>query len=184
MATNSIPAGAGGRDVPLWLCLLLGVVLVVAGFVVLQDVVVATVFSTLVIGICAIAGGIFEIIHAFWTKGWGGFIWQIILGLLYVIAGVMLVNSPVVGSLVLTYVLGIVLLVSGIVRVVVGIRNWSSMGWLLLLSGVFGVLAGLIILAQWPYSGLWVLGLFLGIDLVFHGVGWLLLAFSPARRAI
>jgi uncharacterized membrane protein HdeD (DUF308 family) len=136
-----------------------------------------------VIGICAIVGGGFEIIHAFWTKGWGGFIWQILLGLLYIAGGIALVSQPVAGSLALTYVLGLVLVISGFVRLYVGFTNRAESGWLLLLSGIFGILAGLVVLLGWPASGLWVIGFLLGIDLIFHGVGWLALAWRPAATA-
>jgi uncharacterized membrane protein HdeD (DUF308 family) len=51
-----------------------------------------------------------------------------------------------------------------------------------LLSGIFGILAGLVILIGWPVTGLWVIGFLLGIDLIFHGFGWLLLAWQPAVR--
>ncbi|MGH6752998.1 MAG: HdeD family acid-resistance protein [Bradyrhizobium sp.] len=155
---------------------------ILAGLVVLGDVLAATIISAVLIGICAIVGGIFEISHAFWTKGWGGFFWQILLGVLYIIAGVSLVSQPAVGSILLTYVLGIVLLVSGAVRIFVGFRNWESAGWLLTLSGLFGILAGFVILSGWPATGLWVIGFLLGIDLLSHGLGWLLLALRPSPR--
>ncbi len=173
---------AAGVETPTWVRVLLGIVLIIAGVVVLGDVVLATVISTILIGIVAIVGGVFEIIHAFWTKGWGGFIWQIILGLLYVVAGIYLVTSPVSGALALTWIIAIVLLASGVVRLVVGFQHWSSGGWLLVLSGVFGIVAGLIILTGWPTSGLWVIGFLLGIDLIFSGVGWLVHAVTGGPR--
>jgi len=175
--------GAGSPSLPRWGYVLLGIVLILAGIVVLGDVVAATIVSTVLIGLCAIAAGAFEIVHAFWTKGWGGFIWQIILGGLYVAGGIALVTSPVAGSLILTYVLGFVMLGSGIVRSIVGIRHLTKAGGLLLLSGLFGVLAGVLVLAQWPYSGLWILGMFLGLDLIIHGAGWLALALTPTARS-
>lgn len=50
----------------------------------------------------------------------------------------------------------------------------QAMPWIwVLLSGVITVLLGLVILAHWPVASLYVLGLFLGIDLVFAGVGWI-----------
>ena len=98
------------------------------------------------------------------------------LGLLYIAGGIVLVSQPVSGSLILTYVLGVVLFASGCVRLYVGIRHWAGAGWLILLSGIFGILAGLVILVGWPVTGLWVIGFLLGIDLIFHGFGWLLLA--------
>jgi len=182
MVTYSSTA-PGGRSQPVWLCLLLGIVFILAGIVVLGDVVLATIVSAFFIGFFAIVGGVFEIIHAFWTKGWGGFIWQIILGLLYVAAGIILVTQPVAGALVLTWVLGIVLIASGFVRIFLGFRNWAEAGWLLLLSGIFGVIAGLIILTGWPVTGLWVIGFLIGIDLILAGVGWLIFAWQPAAPA-
>jgi uncharacterized membrane protein HdeD (DUF308 family) len=53
----------------------------------------------------------------------------------------------------------------------------------MLLSGALGVIAGLIILARWPMSGLWVLGILLGIDLISHGIAWLTFAWRPRVRA-
>jgi len=142
----------------------------------------ATVVGTMLIGIVAIVGGAFEIVHAFWTKGWGGFIWQILLGLLYVVAGVYLVTRPVGGALALTWIIAVVLLASGVIRLVAGFQYWSAGGWLLVLSGIFGIVAGIIILTGWPESSLWVIGLLLGIDFIFAGVGWLLHAAAPPPR--
>jgi len=73
----------------------------------------------------------------------------------------------------------VVLLVSGFVRLYLGTIFWSQFGLPLALSGIFGVIAGLIILFGWPVSGLFVLGYLLGFDMLFQGVGWLLLALQP-----
>ncbi len=168
---------------PTWLRVLLGVVLILGGIFVLGDIALATLVSTLLIGFVAIAVGAFEVIHAFWTKGWGGFVWQILLGALYIIFGWTVVRQPVSGALILTLVLGLVWLASGFVRMFIAFRHWSQAGWLMLISGAFGVLAGLIILTGWPVTGIWVLGLLLGIDLLSHGVAWLLYGGPLATRA-
>ena len=168
---------------PLWICVLLGLVMIVAGLLVLGDVALFTVISTIFIGWVAIFTGVFEVVHAFWTKGWGGFIWQVLLGILYVAFGAVLISQPLVSALILTYVLGLVLVVSGIVRILIGVSQWRQSGWIMLVSGLFGVAAGLIILTGFPTSGVWVLGTLLGIDLLIHGAGWLSYAWSPARRA-
>jgi uncharacterized membrane protein HdeD (DUF308 family) len=167
---------------PLWVCILLGIVMIIAGLLVLGDVVLFTVISTIFIGWMAIIAGGFEIIHAFWTKGWGGFVWQLLLGALYLAFGIVLVTQPLTSALILTFVLGLLLLISGIVRVLIGISHWQRFGWIMLVSGLFGALAGLIILTGFPATGAWVLGLLLGIDLLTHGVGWLTLAWLPAAR--
>ncbi|MES5482790.1 HdeD family acid-resistance protein [Bradyrhizobium sp. INPA03-11B] len=185
MATtdNSSALGLTGiAPPPLWMCVLLGIAMIVAGVLVLGDVVLFTVVSAIFIGWTAIFAGGFEIVHGFWTKGWGGFLWQLLLGALYIASGIVLLSQPVIGALILTYVLGLMLLVSGLVRVTIGIGHWRQSGWVLAASGVFGVIAGLIILSGFPATGLWVLGLLLGIDLMSHGIGWLTYALRPADR--
>jgi uncharacterized membrane protein HdeD (DUF308 family) len=162
---------------------LLGIVLIMAGVVVLGDVALATRISAFIIGLFAILGGAFQILHALWTKGWGGFFWHILLGALYVAFGIVLVSQPVTGALILTYALGLVMLLSGIVRVFLSFSHWKEAGWVMLISGAFAVLAGLVVLTGFPMTGLWVLGLLLGIDLISHGAAWLAYALLPAARA-
>jgi uncharacterized membrane protein HdeD (DUF308 family) len=158
--------------------------LILVGLTVVADVTLATVVSAVVIGVLAIIGGAFEVIHAFWTRGWGGFGWQILLGVLYVVLGIVLVSQPVVGALRLTYALGLLFLVSGVVRIILAIAHWHEIGWIMLLSGAFGVLAGLVILTGFPLTALWVLGLLLGIDLISHGWAWLTYAWlSPGSAS-
>jgi uncharacterized membrane protein HdeD (DUF308 family) len=179
-------AGSGlpesGSRPPTWVRLLLGLVLVLGGIIVLGDVALATTVSTLLIGAVAIGVGAFEIAHAFWTREWAGLGRQVILGALYLVCGLALVTQPVSGALALTYVIGLVLVLSGFVRTLVGFSHWKELGWIMLTSGLFGILAGLVILTGFPKAGLWVLGLLLGIDLFAHGIAWLTYGRLPARR--
>jgi uncharacterized membrane protein HdeD (DUF308 family) len=122
LRTASLPAP------PLWLCILLGVVMILGGILVLGDVALATIISTLFIGWTAIATGAFEVIHAFWTKGWGGFVWQIVLGILYVGFGMVLVAQPLASALILTYVLGLLFLISGFARILLSFSVWRKAG--------------------------------------------------------
>ena len=177
--TTTLSPSAGGNEMPLRIRILLGVVFIGAGIVVLGDVVLAAIVSAIFIGICAVAAGVFEIFHAFWTKGWGGMIWQLLLGALYLLVGVTLISQPVAGALLLAWVLGVTLVASGLVRIYLGLKNWADAGALLMLSGIFGVVAGILIFTGWPTTGLWVIGFLLGIDLIFHGIGWLIFARKP-----
>ncbi|CCE11086.1 conserved membrane hypothetical protein [Bradyrhizobium sp. STM 3843] len=166
---------------PLWVCTLLGVVMILAGFFALSDLMFATIISVKLIGLTAIAAGAFEIIHAFWTRGWGGFLWQILLGALYVAFGLTLVTQPASGALVLTYLLGALLFASGAIRCALSFAHWAQNGWMMLISGIFGIAAGLLILFGIPNISLWALGFLLGVDLLSHGLAWLLYAFQSAR---
>jgi uncharacterized membrane protein HdeD (DUF308 family) len=71
-----------------------------------------------------------------------------------------------------------VLVVSGILRLVLAYRRWPVGGSMLILSGVIAVLAGLVIITGWPASGLVVLGICLGLDLLTFGLFRLVLAFA------
>jgi uncharacterized membrane protein HdeD (DUF308 family) len=183
MAVYGNSSGAESLTLPpLWVCALLGVVMIVAGIFALSDVAFATIVSVKLIGLTAIAAGAFEIFHAFWTKGWGGFLWQILLGVLYLAFGLVLLTQPVSGALILTYLLGAFLFASGVIRCVLSFAHWQQNGWMMLISGAFGVLAGLMILFGFPTISIWVLGVLLGIDLLSHGLAWLLYAFQSVRR--
>lgn len=186
MSTYDTRSGAALHELsspPTWARIPLGAAFILAGMVVLGDVALATVISAKIIGLVAILAGAFEIVHAFWTKGWGGFLWQILLGLLYAAFGAALFTQPVTGALALTYFLGFILVASGVVRILLSFRHWQDAGWIMLLSGLLGIAAGVVILTGFPATGLWVIGFLLGIDLVFHGFAWILYALMPANRA-
>jgi uncharacterized membrane protein HdeD (DUF308 family) len=167
---------------PVWLRVSLGLVLILGGLLVLGDIALATFVSTIFIGYTAIVVGAFEIVHAFWTKGWGGLFWHVLLGALYILFGWAVLSQPASGALILTAVLGAIFLASAVVRIVVAFANWSAVGPSMLISGVLGLMAGGIILSGWPGSSSWVLGLLLGIDLISSGVAWMLFGLLPSAR--
>ena len=152
----------------------LGAVYVVVGFIALGSVVTATAASVLVVGIMMVIAGVAEIINAFQVKTWGKFFLWLILGALYVVAGFVTVENPVLAALVLTLVLGAMLVASGIMRIIIAFSMKEGTPWIwAVVSGLVTLLLGLIILARWPVSSLYVLGLFLGIDLVVAGACWI-----------
>ncbi len=163
-----------------WVYLLLGIVLVIGGVIVLGDVTVASVISAVVISWAILIVGIFQVVHAFSSTGWKGFVLDLLIGLLYIAAGYILLANPLGATVKLTLILGIIWLVSGFFRIILAGVLWRQAGWLLLLSGIVGVLAGGIIISEWPQSGLWVLGLCLGVDLISHGVAWISYSMSIA----
>ncbi len=138
----------------------------------------ASIVSAIFFGAALTVGGAFQIVHAFWERGWGGFALSLIVGILYLVGGLWLMANPLATSAALTLFIAAVLLVSGILRFVLAYRVWPVSGGMLILSGVIAVLAGLVIMAGWPASGLVVLGICLGLDLLMFGLFWLVLAFA------
>src|SRR5215471_16018590 len=162
----------------------LGVVYLIAGFIVLGSVAMATVASVFVVGIMMILAGVAEIINAFQVKSWGKFVLWLLLGIVYVVAGVAAFENPLLAAAVLTLVLGIALVVGGIMRIILAFGMKEGMPWMwIVLSGVITLLLGVIILSHWPVSSLYVLGIFLGVDLIFAGVGWIGLGLGLRRAA-
>ncbi len=162
----------------------LGVVFVVAGFIALGSVVMATAATVLVVGIMMLIAGVAEVINAFQVKTWGKFFLWILLGALYIVAGFVTFENPLLAAAVLTLLLGFSLVASGIMRIVLAFAMRGAGPWFwVVLSGVITLLLGLIILAHWPVSSLYILGLFLGIDLIFAGACWIGVGLGLRRAA-
>jgi uncharacterized membrane protein HdeD (DUF308 family) len=160
----------------------LGVVYLVAGFIALGSVVMATVASVLVVGVMMIVAGVAEVFSAFQIKSWGKFLFWVLLGALYIIAGFVTFENPLLAAALLTLILGASLVASGIMRIILAFSMKQETPWIwIVLSGVITLLLGLLILAHWPVSSLYILGLFLGIDLIMAGAGWIGLGFGLRR---
>lgn len=153
--------------------LALGIVYIVAGIIALGNGLLSTVLSVAIIGAVMFISGVFEIISAFQMKTWSSFFLWIVLGALYALAGIFVWANPLLAAGALTLLIGIALIASGLVRIFLAFRlpDTAPRFWICL-SGAITVLLGAIILSQWPVSSLYVLGLFLGIDLLFAGFGW------------
>ena len=165
----------------------LGVVYVLAGFVALGSVVMATVASVLIVGVMMIVAGAAEIISAFQIKSWGKFLIWALLGVLYIVAGFVTFENPLFAAVLLTLVLGASLVASGVVRLFLAFNMKRETPWIwVALSGVVTLLLGVLILARWPINSIYILGLFLGIDLIMAGAAWIGLGLglhrAPASR--
>lgn len=181
MSTTATPSTPFAAPTPLeplraksgWI-VALGVVYVIAGIIALGSVVFATVVSVFVVGIMMLIAGVAEVINAFQIKTWGKFLLWLLLGALYIVAGFLTFDNPLLAAAVLTLLLGVALIASGVMRMVLGFSmgRGTPWGWVVF-SGVITLLLGLIIVAHWPVSSLYVLGIFLGIDLIIAGIGWI-----------
>lgn len=161
----------------------LGAVYIIAGFVALGSVVMATVASVLVVGAMMIVAGVAEVIGAFQMKSWGKFLLWALLGALYIVAGFVTFENPLFAAVLLTLLLGASLLASGVVRLFLAFSMNRETPWVwVALSGAITLLLGLLILARWPVNSVYILGVFLGIDLIMAGAGWVGLGLSLRRR--
>jgi uncharacterized membrane protein HdeD (DUF308 family) len=186
--SNTMPSPHAQDTTPLrtgsgWI-IALGVVYVIAGFIALGSVVMATVASVFVVGVMMIIAGVAEVFNAFQMKSWGKFLVWALLGVLYIIAGFFAFENPLLAAAVLTLLLGASLVASGLVRLFLAFSMKRESPWIwVAFSAVITLLLGGIILAHWPVSSVYTLGIFLGIDLIFAGASWIGLGFG-LRRAL
>jgi uncharacterized membrane protein HdeD (DUF308 family) len=158
-----------------WL-LVLGIILVVVGTFAIGAPLIASLATALTIGALLLAGGIAQLVGAFWTRDWSAFFLILLLGLLYLVVGLLFLRAPGEALLALTLLLACSLIVSGIFRIIGSLMHrFPNWGWILA-SGVLNLVLGVLIWQQWPASAIWVIGLFVGIDMIFNGWTWIMLA--------
>jgi len=155
------------------LLLLLGIVAIAAAFA-------ATLATVLLFGILLLIGGAAQLVHAFSFRRWKGVFLHALGGLLYAAVGILILVDPVSGAIGLTFLLAIFFLAAGFLKVFLALQAQS--GWFGL-SGGLDLLLGLLVLLGWPQTGGWVIGLFVGIELMFAGLSLLLLALASRQRS-
>jgi len=163
----------------------LGIVFLIAGVVALGNVVIGTASAVMIVGIMMIMGGAAELVAAFGVKDWKRSLFWGLLGILYVAAGIIAILNPFAAATILTLMLGAALVVGGVLRIFLAFEMRSAgkpWGWVVL-SGLVTLLLGGMIIAQWPASSFFVLGVFLGIDLIFIGSAWVSMGLALRQRA-
>jgi len=157
----------------------LGLLMIAAGCFALVDTVLVTLFSVIFIGATMVVGGAVQLIHAFANRGWGNFLFGLALGILYIVAGFLIMEEPVRGSLLITLFLIAVLAVGGVVRVIVALRHTELNGWwVVLLGGLVSIGLAALLYLSFPWSGLWVLGMLIAIELLIQGFTWVIFGFA------
>ncbi|MDP3182850.1 MAG: HdeD family acid-resistance protein [Desulfobaccales bacterium] len=161
--------------------LALGIILIVFGTIAVGSSVLVTLASVLFFGWLLLFMGLIEAVQAFWQRKWGGIFLHLLCGILTAVVGLIFVANPGAGALVLTLILAVLFMVAGLFRIIAALMmRFPHWGWLLLSGGVTLVL-GLLIWRQWPVSGLWVFGMFIGIDMIFCGWSWVMAALAARR---
>jgi uncharacterized membrane protein HdeD (DUF308 family) len=161
----------------------LGVVLMVLGIVAIALPFATAIALSLLFGWLFILGGIAQLVYAFVTRRAGSFIWKLLLGLFYLLGGIFVLLSPGITALTLSLILAISILVQSCIQVVDAFQMKPARGWgWTLFSGILGVILGILIFAQGPAAAVWLLGLWFGLNLLFDGIGVVMLS-STVRSA-
>lgn len=157
----------------------LGILFILMGTLGLGMVVGLTLASMFFLGVLLIIAGIFQIIDTFKCKKWRGALLHAFIALLYIFGGCIVIYDPLLASSLITAAIAGVLIVIGATRLFMAtmLRDAKGWGWMFL-AGLAALVLGILILLQWPVSGLWFIGLFIAIELLITGWTYVFLAFS------
>lgn len=159
----------------------LGVILVILGIIATSAAPFLTIASMVLIGGLLIAVGLLQGLHAVTFRRWGGFFVDLLASILYLALGFLIVANPGATAEALTLLIALYLICGGLFRIVIGLLiRFHNAVWLLL-HGVINLILGILIWKQWPASGHVLIGLFLGIDLIFNGWSLIMLAWAARK---
>jgi uncharacterized membrane protein HdeD (DUF308 family) len=152
-----------------WL-LFFGVVQIVGGVLAIAVPAAASIAAAIIFGAVILVAGAFQLAHAFSVRKWSGVALQALGGLLYIAAGIVVLLFPVAGALTLAVVVAVLLIADGVVRIMLSSRldRQEGRGWLIA-AGVASALLGILLLIGWPLTGIWAIGILLGVNLLFSG---------------
>lgn len=157
----------------------LGLLFVVLGTIGLGMVVGITLVSVLFLGAMLVVVGVSQLIDSIQSRLWKAVVGHVLIGLLYIVAGGLVIYDPLLASSVITAFIATALILIGVTRLIMAIALRGSSGWgWLFFAGLVAIILGGLILAQWPWSGLWVIGLFISIELIVNGWTYIFLAFA------
>ena len=159
----------------------IGALLAVLGVLAMMAPLISGIAVTVLVGILMIAGGLMQTFFAFKAESFGKGVLVFLFGGLGVVAGVIILMTPQTSLAFLTMLVAAFFVASGITDIVLGFKKKPEEGWgWLVFSGGLSVLLGLLIMAEWPFSGLWVIGFFVGLRMLVSG--WVLMALGRAGQ--
>lgn len=183
---NAFPSGNLAGEIPNlssgWF-IFLGILMVLIGTGAIIMPVIASLTVEILIGWLLISAGIVEVIRSFHSKGTRAVLWNILLALLFLAVGILLLVYPLRGVLTLTLLLAAFFMAGGILKIIIAfqLKPMGGWGWTLF-SGLVGILLAVIIWSGWPGTAAWVIGLLLGIDLIFGG--WSMIMMALAAKSV
>jgi uncharacterized membrane protein HdeD (DUF308 family) len=159
-----------------------GVLSVILGTVGLGMTPYLTTFSVTFFGALLAVGGAFQLVDAFKCRGWKGTVINVLIGLIYLGAGLIIAIDPLRAAVVLTFLLGGAVIVVGILRIGMALQHKGTSGWVWgLFGGVISILLGVLVLSRWPVSGTWVIGLVIAVELIVNGWTYILVGLAARR---
>ncbi len=180
MTNSSSDSTTNKKDLKINTPLLLSIFLIISGIIAILMPNISTIVAETWIAVILAVSGVTKLIYAFQSREDGGFIWKLLLSILYIATGVYLFVFPLSGVLTLTLLFGSFLLTEGVFELILAyqLRSQKNWGWVLTNAIVTLVLGG-IVWAQWPSDAPWLIGTLLGISILSTGISRLVVSLNP-----
>jgi len=154
----------------------LGILLVVCGTLAVIFPVIGSVAVVLVLSVALMVAGVATIIGSFWAGKWSGVLVQLLVGILYLAASFVVSERPLAATLAITVFIAMSFIVMGGFRALAALMiRFPQWGWALL-NGVVTLLLGIVIYRHLLLDALWVVGLLVGVEMLFNGWTWIMLS--------
>src|SRR3984893_3549868 len=162
----------------------LSVLMIIAGFFAIMIPAAAGLAANIVVGWMLVFSGGMHFVYAWQARHNRGFVWELLLGILYFVMGGYLLINPIRGLVTLTLALAFYLWIEGVLEFILSfwLRAVPRAGWLLF-DGIITVILAFLIWRSWPWSTEWAIGTLVGVSMLFSGVSRLMLSLTARRLA-
>jgi uncharacterized membrane protein HdeD (DUF308 family) len=162
--------------------IVLSVLIMIAGFLAIAVPYIGGIAFTLVVAWMLIFVGVLHIVYAFRSGRARTAVWQVLLGIVYGFIGVYILMHPVAGLAGLTFAIAVYLFAEAVIESVLSyqLRPLPGAGWLLF-DGIVSLILAVMIFSTWPSSSAWVVGVLVGISMLFSGMSRLMLSLAARR---
>jgi uncharacterized membrane protein HdeD (DUF308 family) len=150
--------------------LISGILFTILGLLALRYSYASTIIGVQILGAFYTAAGLAELFYAFKSSGTKSVLWRFALGIIYLAIGLFMLIKPLANAVSLTLILSLLIAATGIYRIYDAIvHNVPYRIWRII-NGIISIIIGIMLWMQWPYSGIWFIGMLLGIELLVSGL--------------
>ncbi len=163
----------------------IGILLIVLGIAAIAIPRVSTIVTETWIALILISAGVAKLGYAFQTRNDGGFVWKLLLSILYIATGLWLLFAPLTGVITLTLLVGSFLLTEGTFELFLAFRLRPQQNWIWVLgNAIITLILGAMIWFQWPTNAPWLLGTLVGVSILFTGISRSMMAVNGSASQI
>ena len=161
--------------------LAIGILLTLVGILAIIYAGWTTILTVELLGFLLVAGGVLLLVNAFQAREWKGVSFSTLLGILNLVVGAICIFKPIVAASSITLLLAAFFFVGGLFRMLSAATYRFDYSGLWFFNGLVAFILGILLVAEWPESSFWVIGTFIGIDMIFNGLSWIAISLAAKR---